>query len=123
MFTLDEVEEIKNYYLMARARFLKYNVAPRHLDGYDRFVLYHIHPGSFLTEVIANSLTGAFAVADEFNAMHMRDHASFVYNVLSTALRSREGINDWCAHYPLSPTEDMLATLHKQKTLGLLNGD
>lgn len=122
MLLPEEINAFKNYYIGARKNYLKSNVAPRMLTEYDTYVLYHHEPGDFLTAVLDNNLTEAFARADEDNAVHMRGHASFVYNVIPQGLRYRINREVWLSQYE-APTKEMLDALSKQATLGSLHGD
>lgn len=122
MLLPEEINAFKNYYIGARKNYLKSNIAPRLLDSYDRYVLYHVGPGAFLTAVLDNDLTEAFARADENNTIRMREHASFVYTVMSQGLRGRINREAWLAQYE-EPTKEMLVSLAKQATLGALHGD
>jgi len=121
MLSAEAVNAVKAYYLHARGQYLKHNVAPRLLDAYDNFVLYHREPGDFLQAVLRNDLVGAFARADSLNERTMKNHASFVYTVMSQALRGEENMNQWYDSR-IEPTPEMLAQLNDQKTLGALHG-
>ena len=54
--------------------------APVHiLDSIDRFVRHRIAPGSFVTAVLSNDLTGAFLAGDEDSLRGLRDIMRYVH--------------------------------------------
>jgi hypothetical protein len=70
---------------------------PEHMRSSVHNYIMHGGPlGGFLTEVFANSLTGAFARADEKNFAAMPQWADFIYNHCPSAAQgSYQDIERW----------------------------
>lgn len=66
------------------------------IDSLDRYVNDGIPPGGFLTAVLANDLTNAFAKADAYNYQMLGDIVRFVFNkVPAAAWGSHEAVDQW----------------------------
>lgn len=65
-------------------------------EGFCRWWLFGIWPGSFLTAVIRNDLVGAFAHADIYNRAAMYDIVVWIYNY-GDGRALKENANSWAA--------------------------
>ena len=71
-------------------------VPPMALDTLKGYVETGREPGSFIFNVLANDLMGAFSSADLRNKAALEDIVRYVYNVVpATAQGTREKVNDW----------------------------
>lgn len=71
---------------------------PAHMrDSVERYVLYGVPGGSFLTELFANRLVQAFGRADDENIAAMRDWAAWLYNHAPRGCwGSHKAVAEWC---------------------------
>lgn len=72
------------------------------IGGLVRYVLHGVPPGSFLTAVMENDLTGAYGRADEQNTAAMRAWVMLTYNDLPAGCHgSPEAVDGWLARQGL----------------------
>lgn len=58
-----------------------WNLIPDHMqDGVRLWIEHGVAPGSFMTAVLCNDLSGALGRADEINRARLHDIVSFFYN-------------------------------------------
>jgi len=72
------------------------NVPATTAESLERYVLYGIPAGGFVTAVLENNLIGAVARADSTNAAHLTSIVIYVYNVLPfKASGSHDSVVNW----------------------------
>ena len=74
-----------------------WSLIPAHMHGaIQRYVMHGVPPGSFLTAVLENNLSEAFAQADDDNARAMRGWVQFLYNFTpGPSQGSPEAVEAW----------------------------
>lgn len=76
-------------------------IPQRMRDAMVRYVVDHVQPGSFLTAVICNDLSGAVLQADSENLPLLKTYVQWFYNVPPAACKgSRDAMNKWLAEIP-----------------------
>lgn len=73
-----------------------FSKAPRHENGYRRYVMDGIPPGDFMYNLLADNLYETVFRADPINKQLLEDHARFIYNELpSQCWGDEETVNNW----------------------------
>ena len=77
-------------------KFKEFYIPDRMMDGIERWILYGIKPGNFLTAVIENDLKTACERADDENLRNLPAYVAFFYNSAPAACwGSPERVNEW----------------------------
>ncbi len=67
-------------------------------EAINKFVKYGLPPGSFITAVLENNLSQAFAYADETNTLYLKDIVMYVHwEIPGTCHGSPEAVRNWLA--------------------------
>ena len=83
----EEFEEIQRKYP---------DVPKTTLGGLQRYVLYGIHPGSFLTNLLSNKLVESYAYADQRNTASMYSWVRILSNhIPGRCWGSKEAFKNW----------------------------
>lgn len=66
--------------------------------GMRRYIEHGIMPGSFLTAVLENDLSGSFGAADHINVLLIHNYVKWLYNYApSPCWGSPEAVKEWAA--------------------------
>jgi hypothetical protein len=94
MADIDKMQEAVAAALEAKA--IEQGVPEITAGSIARYVVYHIDPGGFMTDVLRNDLKGSFGSADIENRYAMFNIVSFLYNnVPGACWGDHERVIDW----------------------------
>jgi hypothetical protein len=101
MVTPTKYERIRAHYIAGLA------LIPRHMhEGIIRYMENGIHPGDFMTAILADDLHGAIRLADHINMQWLKDWLHFMEDHLPADARgSYEHVRLWCESGGLNTQE------------------
>lgn len=74
----------------------EFYIPERMMGGLERWVLYGIKPGNFLTAVLKNDFISICQLADDENLRNLPAYAAYIYDVLpSECWGSKEKVDAW----------------------------
>src|ERR1035437_2551850 len=86
--------------------FREFYIPERMMDELERWVLYGIQPGGFLTAVLENNLRSACEQADDENLHNLPAYVAYLYNnVPADCWGSNEKMKAW--HVNLNPPHNL----------------
>lgn len=93
-----------------------HNIPDYMIGALIRWIAFGISPGSFLTAVLQNDLTMAFAHADGHNSFAMQAYARFLHNEMPSLAWREKNMREWHEN-------GGLVGLYKKSEEELTNGD